>query len=79
MARPASGRRRWRALRIAGWVVTLAVTVVLAVQLWYFARVLWWSRFDPGPTSFMRQELARLRQTDPDRQLRHDWVPYARI
>jgi len=79
MVRPASGRRRWRALRVAGWALTLAVTAVLALQLWYFARVLWWSRFDPGPTSFMRQELARLRQTDPDRQLRHDWVPYARI
>ncbi len=74
-----SRSRRLRTLRATAWFLTLAITAVLAVQLWYFARVLWWNAFDPGPTRLMRQELARLRETDPHRELRHRWVPFERI
>ncbi len=75
-ARAAKGRR---ALRMFGWAVTLLVSAVLALQLWYFAHVLWWSRFDPDSTRFMRSELARLQENDPKRTLRHYWVDYDRI
>ncbi|MCL4183429.1 MAG: monofunctional biosynthetic peptidoglycan transglycosylase [Burkholderiaceae bacterium] len=68
-----------RLLRAGAWTLLLAITAVLAVQLWYFGRVLWWSHVDPGTTRFMRQELSRLRETDPRRELRHRWVPYERI
>lgn len=68
-----------RALRALGWVLLLAFTALLALQLWYFGHILWWSRFDPGPTRFMRHELARLRADDPKRRLEHRWVPYAQI
>lgn len=68
-----------RALRVVAWSLALLVSAVLALQLWYFAHVLWWSRFDPGSTRFMRSELARLRETDPERELRHRWVAYDRI
>jgi len=79
VARPAS-RSPWRrALRVAGLAVVLAITAVLAVQLWFFAHVLWWNAFDPGPTPFMKRELARLRETDPRRQLQQRWVPYEQI
>lgn len=74
--RAARGRR---VLRSIGTVFVLVATAVLALQLWYFAHVLWWSYFDPGPTSFMRAELVRLRKSDPGRELQQRWVPYERI
>lgn len=75
-ARAASRRRP---LRLFAWGAALLGCAVLALQLWYFAHVLWWSRFDPGSTRFMRTELARLRESDPQRELRHRWIDYDRI
>lgn len=75
----ARAAQRRRALRMAAWTVALLVSAVLALQLWYFAQVLWYSRFDPESTRFMRSELARLREDDPKRTLRHYWVDYGRI
>lgn len=75
-ARAAKGRR---ALRMLAWAGVLLISAVLALQLWYFAHVLWWSRFDPDSTRFMRAELVRLRASDPKRKLRHQWVDYDRI
>lgn len=58
----------------------LAVLVLLLVwQLWLLAQVAWWSRFDPGSTSFMRLRLAAMQEKKPDARLRHTWVPYERI
>lgn len=74
--RAAASRRVWRTI---AWSLALLLSAVLALQLWYFAHVLWWSRFDPDTTRFMRSELARLRETDPERELRHRWVDYERI
>lgn len=65
---------RWT-LRIVGVVAA----VLLLIQLWFFAHVLWWSRFDPGPTRFMRIELERLRDKDPKAQLVQQWVAYQKI
>ena len=73
----AAGRRR--VLRTFAWGAALLLSAVLALQLWYFAHVLWWSRFDPASTRFMRSELARLRESDPKRELRHRWVDYRQI
>jgi len=68
-----------RVLRVAALTALLGVTALLALQLWFFAHVLWWNFFDPGQTPFMRRELARLHDVDPRRTLRHRWVPYDRI
>lgn len=68
-----------RGLRLVGTLIVLAISAVLALQLWYFAHVLWWSRFDPDSTRFMRGELQRLQHDDPARRLRHRWVDYERI
>jgi len=81
MKRKAGARAatRRRALRTVGWGAALLASAVLALQLWYFAHVLWWSRVDPASTRFMRSELARLHESDPRRELRHRWVDYQRI
>ncbi len=73
--------RPWvrRGLRLVGMTALLALVVVVAVQLWFLAHIVWWTRFDPGSTSFMRAQLERLRETRPGAQLDHQWVPYERI
>ncbi len=48
-------------------------------QGWYLGWVLWWKWADPGMTSFMSQRLDELREKNPQAQLKHQWVPYARI
>jgi len=66
-------------LKLVAWVVVLAVTAVLSLQLWYFGHILWWNYFDPGSTSFMKSEQARLVAAGRSGELRHQWVPYERI
>ena len=65
---------RWAA-RVALALFALAVVV----QGWYAAHILYW-RWNPvGETSFMRHRMDELRAKSPKAQLRHQWVPYARI
>jgi len=56
-----------------------AVLLLLLWQGWYLGWVVWWRYVDPGQTSFMALRLAELREKNPQAQLRHVWVPYARI
>ncbi len=68
--------------RILGWIARgLGIALLLALfwQAVLLTQVVWWSRFDPGSTSFMRIRLAELQRTDAQAQLRHQWVPYERI
>lgn len=64
------------------WLNRLLALVVLGLfawQGWYLGWVLWWRDHDPGQTRFMAQRLAELREKNPQAQLRHSWVPYAKI
>ena len=68
--------------RMLGWLARgLGIALLLALfwQAVLLTQVVWWSRFDPGSTSFMRIRLAELRKSDPQAELRHQWVPYERI
>lgn len=68
--------------RMLGWLARgLGIALLLALfwQAVLLTQVIWWSRFDPGSTSFMRIRLAELRKADPKAELRHQWVPYERI
>jgi len=65
-----------------GWLARgLGIALLLALfwQAVLLTQVVWWSRFDPGSTSFMRIRLAELRKSDPQAELRQQWVPYERI
>jgi monofunctional glycosyltransferase len=81
MAAKAGGKLR--AVRIAWktFCYTLGTLVVaaLAVQLWFFAHVLWWRSFQPEASAFMSARLERLREKDPKAKLAHQWVPYERV
>ena len=68
----------------AGWLLrswkifcyTLGSLVALAValQLWFFAHIAYWSFANPASTAFMNRYLER-----PGARVRHTWVPYERI
>jgi monofunctional biosynthetic peptidoglycan transglycosylase len=61
------------------WLVVLPITVVLAIQLYFFIQIWWWVDHNPESTSFMRQEYALLQQKNSKAKLQHKWVPYNRI
>jgi monofunctional biosynthetic peptidoglycan transglycosylase len=49
------------------------------LQLWYFLHICWWVNHNPQSTSFMREQLSKIREKNPTAQLQHRWVPYHRI
>jgi monofunctional glycosyltransferase len=65
---------RW-ALRSA----LLALLLLVAVQLWFAGRIVYWRWQNPAETAFMQRERERLQARNPQARLRHQWVPYDRI
>jgi monofunctional glycosyltransferase len=57
---------------------TLTLALV-AVQLWFFAHILYWTEFEPASTAFMERRLEMLREKNAGARLRREWVPYERI
>lgn len=68
------GSRSW-----LKWLILGPILLVLLVQLYFFIMVCWYSVFNPGSTSFMREQLSELREKNPNAKLKHEWVPYERI
>ncbi|ATE62363.1 monofunctional biosynthetic peptidoglycan transglycosylase [Thauera sinica] len=67
------------ALRWIGRALAIALALLIVWQIALLTQVIWWSRFDPASTSFMRLRLDELRARDPEARLRHQWVPYEQI
>lgn len=64
------------------WVLRallIAIACVLALQLYFFARIGWWTYFDPSSTAFMQSHMELAREKNPRAALQHQWVPYAAI
>lgn len=61
--------------RALSWLAVL----IVVWQGWYVGWVIWWKYVDPGTTAFMAQRLAELRTRNPQAELRHRWLDYARI
>ena len=62
------------------WRVFAALLLLLLLyQLWIFAQIFWWIKFNPSTSSFMETRLEVMRSKNPDAELRHRWVPYAKI
>jgi len=72
-------RKLRRAWRVAGATLAVLAVVVLLVQAWFYAQILWWSRSAPTSTAFMERRLDELRAKDPRARLQQRWAPYARI
>jgi monofunctional glycosyltransferase len=55
------------------------LAVVLVLQLWFFAHVLWYKDHNPESTSFMRAQHDVLKGKDPEAELEQQWIAYPRI
>jgi monofunctional glycosyltransferase len=68
--------------RLWGWMwrgVALFFVLLLVYQVWIFAHVCWWIKFNPSTSSFMDDRLAIMQNDNPDAELQHQWIPYAKI
>lgn len=55
------------------------LALFLIYQLWIFGHIWWWVDHNPATTSFMQEQLADLREDNPDAQLQQKWVAYDQI
>ncbi len=62
------------------WRVLLALFLLLVLyQLWLFAHVCWWIKFNPATSAFMEDRLEVMQDKNPKAELQYKWVPYAKI
>lgn len=61
------------------WIIGIPLLLFVLLQLWYFLHICWWVNHNPQSTSFMREQLSKIREKNPSAQLQHRWVPYHRI
>jgi monofunctional biosynthetic peptidoglycan transglycosylase len=66
-------------MRFLLWALVLLAGMVLALQLWFLGRIVYWKYSNPSATSFMSARLDELRSRDPKARLAHQWVDYSRI
>jgi len=62
------------------WRFVLALFLLLLLyQLWLFAHVCWWIKFNPATSAFMEDRLEVMQDKNPKAGLQHKWVPYKNI
>jgi monofunctional biosynthetic peptidoglycan transglycosylase len=66
-------------VRIVAWLLGILAMVVVAVNLWFAAHILWWRDHPVGETSFMAYRMDELHAKNPKAALQYRWVPYERI
>jgi len=59
--------------------VAVFFALLFLYQLWLFAHVCWWVKFNPSSSAFMDTRLEIMQDKNPDAELRQKWVPYAKI
>jgi monofunctional glycosyltransferase len=57
----------------------LLIAFVIFYQIWAFAHICWWIKFNPSSTAFMQARLEVMQETNPDAKLKHKWVDYENI
>jgi len=65
-----------------GWLwrgVVFFFAILLLYQVWLFAHICWWIKFNPSSSKFMDSRLELMQDTNPDAELKHKWVPYEKI
>lgn len=68
--------------KIWGWAwhgMVIFFAVLMLYQVWLFAHICWWVKFDPSTSAFMETRLEIMQDKNPDAELRHKWVPYEKI
>ena len=65
-------RWTWRSVKIF-------FALLVLYQVWLFAHICWWVKYNPSTSSFMESRLEVMQDKNPDAELRHKWVAYERI
>ncbi|MFZ5523027.1 MAG: monofunctional biosynthetic peptidoglycan transglycosylase [Pseudomonadota bacterium] len=72
--------------RIKNWIVRWAwrsvkifFALLVLYQIWLFAHICWWVKFNPSTSAFMETRLEVMQDRNPNAELRHKWVPYENI
>jgi len=68
-----------RILRLVAWVLAAIALLLVAVNAWFAAQILWWRDHPVGETSFMAYRMDELHAKSPKAALQYQWVPYERI
>ena len=63
----------------AGRIFAALFLLLLLYQLWIFAHICWWIKFNPTTSSFMDTRLETMQNKNPNAELQHQWVPYTKI
>jgi len=53
--------------------------LLVLYQLWLFAQVCWWVKYNPSTSAFMETRLSVMQNANPQAKLQHRWVPYENI
>ncbi len=62
------------------WRIVLGLLLVLLLyQAWILVQIAWWVKHNPATSSFMDQRLLIMQGRNPDAELQHQWIPYAKI
>jgi len=62
------------------WRIVFGLFALLVLyQLWLFAHIVWWIKFDPASSSFMEDRLEVMQDKNPKAELKHKWVAYNKI
>ena len=75
----AGAARRPSWLRWLAWGLGAVAVLLVALQAWYAAHILWWRGHPVGETSFMAYRMDELHARNPKAELNYKWVPYDRI
>lgn len=59
--------------------IAIFFALLLLYQVWIFAHVCWWMKFNPSTSAFMETRLVIMQGKNPNAELKHQWVPYAKI
>jgi monofunctional biosynthetic peptidoglycan transglycosylase len=69
----------WSIGKVITRTILLVVGLFLLLQLYYFVQIWWWVDHNPTSTSFMRHQMAQLREKTPNAEMKQIWVPYSKI
>jgi monofunctional biosynthetic peptidoglycan transglycosylase len=67
---------------LSRWIwrsVKIFFALLVLYQVWLFAHICWWVKFNPSTSSFMETRLEIMQGKNPDAALQQKWVPYAKI
>ena len=65
-------RWTWRSVKIF-------FAFLVLYQVWLFAHICWWVKFNPSTSAFMETRLEIMQDKNPKAALQHQWVPYSWI